>query len=147
MSVREMQVHTQRTHAPEDVRRAVASVVGVSAELVHMYPESLDVPVTMVLRTTGSGSFRDMIIVVIDDDDVAPQAKTDLDLGRPLARLLADDIACSPDGVPGVDDDDPSNEDLWAVIDPQGVVRLAREIDTGDDDDFKLDIDPTPIPL
>jgi len=147
MGVRRFEIFTRQPHADAVLQGRIGEILGLAPERLQVAPQALEGAAAGILvEHLGADQFPHSVSVVIYDAMAAPAIVTDLDMARPLAQSLRDEVACTPAGVPGIDPDDPANAGLWAVVDPEGVVRLGRERNE-DDDLFELDIDPTPIEL
>lgn len=146
MGVRRLQVFTKRQHAGQELRAPIADILGIEIARVHASPVGEGASVGLLTEPGGNANFEHALWVLLYDDTVAPNVTTDIAIAVPLARVLNDEIVCTPTGLP-LDADDPENIDLWAVVDPQGVVRLGREIEDEDEEVVGLDIDPTPVEI
>lgn len=136
----------KRRHSAAEVRRVIAKALGLELELVHLNPEAkTDAPVRALLDTANEGAYSMSLLVAIVDPAIAPTAHNDIDIAVPIARALMDDVVCDPTGVTSAGAH--PSPGLWAVIDAQGVVRLAREVEADDEDVFDLEIDPTPVEI
>jgi hypothetical protein len=137
MKSRSFEVSTASKPSLEVLTEAVLRIFGLASAQLAFEPKGDAIEPVVAWRDPAyGGSYVESLCVVVSDPIIAVGVRHDIDLGVPLARIINDEVVCTPAGVPGVDDN-ALYEPIWAVIDPQGVVRLAREIDTGDDDDFK----------
>lgn len=147
MGVRRFEIFTKQPHSDAALRDGIGEILGLASEQIQIAPQVLEGAAAGILvEHLGADQYAHSVSVVIYDATAAPNVRADLDIARPLAQLLRDEVACTPAGIPGTDPDDPANVGLWAVVDPEGVVRLGRERNE-DDDLFELDIDPTPLEL
>lgn len=145
MGIRRFEIFTNQRHADSVLQTCIGEVLGIGPGEIQVAPQVVESAAAGILiEHLDTGRYSHSVSLVIYDNAAGANVTTDLDIARPLARMLRDDVACTPTGLPGIDPDDPANTGLWAVVDPEGVVRLGRE-QNENDDVFDLEIDPTPV--
>ena len=104
---KEIDIYTMRQHDREMLRKAMAEILGFPMTRISELPEPVDGAVASLFLGETDGNYPYAVHVVMYEPAVAWDVRREVDLVRPLARRLCDEMICSAEGLRHIRADSP----------------------------------------